>query len=323
MNKFLYLAIVQPFQERPHLPQQLVFLNVVGLRGWDNLPSNISSSFWTTKIDWQWTSSCTWLLFNHFKKGLIFHNNWSFWTWLVYGAGITFLQISQAVFEQPRSTDNEQVLVLGYCSTISRKASSSATIGLFERGCIRGWYNLPSNISSSFWTTKIDWQWTSSCTWLLFNHFKKGLIFRNNWSFWTWLVYGAGITLLQTSQSSILNNHDLLTMNKFLYLVIVQPFQERPHLPQQLVFLNVVGLRGWYNLPSNISSSFLNNQDLVTMYKCLCLAIVQPFQERPHLPQQLVFLNVVCLRGWCHLHWNVLTSFVSHAHLSFLAITHQ
>ena len=143
---------------------------------------------WRTKFYWQWTSSCTWLLFNPFQ-------------------------------ERPHLP--QQLVFLN-------------VVGL------RGWYNLPSNISSSFWTTKIDWQWTSSCTWLLF-----------------------------------------------------KPFQERPHLPQQLVFLNVVGLRGWYNLPSNISKQFLNNQDRLTMNKFLYLAIVQPFQERPHLPQQLVFLNVV------------------------------
>ena len=57
----------------------------------------IDGVLWRAKLCQQCMSVCAWLMFNHFKQGLIFHNRRFPWPWFVFEAHITFLEISEPV----------------------------------------------------------------------------------------------------------------------------------------------------------------------------------------------------------------------------------
>ena len=57
----------------------------------------IDGDLWMTKFYRQCTRAFAWLLFNSFKQDLIFHNRRSPWPCFVFGATVTFFQMSEPI----------------------------------------------------------------------------------------------------------------------------------------------------------------------------------------------------------------------------------
>ena len=55
----------------------------------------IDCALWRTKLCWQCTSTCVWLLFNYFKQSLLSYSRKSFWPWFVFETAVTFLERSE------------------------------------------------------------------------------------------------------------------------------------------------------------------------------------------------------------------------------------